>query len=1141
MVLTQEVNQSIMYILINSYLSRLGIYFDKLSGLNVISQNSEIRSRIGYGNFDWRIWEMLFGRIGAVDKDFNENKTIIDNIHTFNRYKPIMNLENFMPKNTFMNTKFGEMKFGGTYNVVSYSCEENDTCSNMQQNTKLMCENRVYLHPNAYSQDRQNYYEMRENLPIPGYDDNSLKTDIRSTVVGTGNELEQMCRKYGKEITGKDIVTFSDLMECKKTLQDIGFNDTKIFREVIGSQCNGGDLLTRFGRNLTDCMNTYDPVLSQSLLKMFHWDTKIDRTIKSTILSNGPKPVTCEVSIIPVPSFQKKRIILVKFDSVLLDKDYLSGRILFDKIVADIVYAMKTQKFGIISEEVIKMYNLLKDIYTWTAPIAGIGSVIAMIFAESLATAISGGVALAAAAIIGLVLLVAEQSGNNDVQRARRILQILPFTLIEIIKDKYVDKIISQQIDSQLNSRLGVGYSASLVKEIIEKHIDVLLGPEFNILSESLPDFVSFKDYTQQLSRELNLDGTISSRYYLGKNEDKYGDWNIYNVPAVAYHEIRPKLFEQLNTTIKYFNQYNQDYHIFVSGFGIGGAVAQCMLLDGCISQAKYTDGLDTSIKNLSLEKMTYYTFATPRVFNSIILDYMSNRPKSVCYNFINLDDYFTSYPSSIFNTFGQPTKIKIDNEEDKNRLLSENKDIYEIEDNTFFVANTKRYHFAHYPLTMVINVPIGLKYKRNSDFYNLGSSRSEKYNYVEKAHSPETYMNGLIDLNNKILGGWFDNYNSQIFIKIDPIIYKLLPQSNITLNKKYIKVEPKNNDKYKIPPKPKPRTITIPNVIGMDIIAAESLLTSQGFNVNTNKVYIEGNTNYNKVILQDPPGNTQNTPFIIVNITYQTQPITLPNFIGMNINYASNLIIILGLQINKNIQYVDEYSRLYEVTSQSPNEQTLVLKDSIINVSYNSPKVPNLINLRLYEAERLLDMLGLPFQKNPVFLNYSLNTVNNITKISSQFPDIGGIVNPENGDSITINYIASTMPNLIGMSSYNAKTTLNSIYIAPIIVYEYETYNSANPNPSFGKVILQNDPEGSTIDISNYSQITILAPKVPNVIGMDFNQAKELLLFLEFNVTVETIPNQPSHLINKVILQGILPDTNVRPGSLIIIVYGTS
>ena len=132
-------------------------------------------------------------------------------------------------------------------------------------------------------------------------------------------------------------------------------------------------------------------------------------------------------------------------------------------------------------------------------------------------------------------------------------------------------------------------------------------------------------------------------------------------------------------------------------------------------------------------------------------------------------------------------------------------------------------------------------------------------------------------------------------------------------------------------------------------------------------------------------------------------------------------------------------------------------------------------------------------------------------------------------------------MPNLIGMSSYNAKTTLNSIYIAPIIVYEYETYNSANPNPSFGKVILQNDPEGSTIDISNYSQITILAPKVPNVIGMDFNQAKELLLFLEFNVTVETIPNQPSHLINKVILQGILPDTNVRPGSLIIIVYGTS
>ena len=34
--------------------------------------------------------------------------------------------------------------------------------------------------------------------------------------------------------------------------------------------------------------------------------------------------------------------------------------------------------------------------------------------------------------------------------------------------------------------------------------------------------------------------------------------------------------------------------------------------------------------------------------------------------------------------------------------------------------------------------------------------------------------------------------------------------------------------------------------------------------------------------------------------------------------------------------------------------------------------------------------------------------------------------------------------------------------------------------------------------ELNNYSQITILAPKVPNVIGMDFNQANELLLFLD-------------------------------------------
>ncbi len=639
-------NDTSLYLYYNSYRSRLGLSHDPLYG--GFASNISERSIIGYDNFDWRSWEMLFGGIGVTTKTVRTIQS--ENPRGYKPMKPIMFLSD--AHKTVMSTKFGTFKVGGTYNVTYQSCEKpQNSCNSMPQTPNLLCKS------DAQSLNiRDNIVRNMDSLPIPGYDNNVKLTDSNY-------------------------------------------------------KCNSGDLLDRNGRDITDCFNTYDPTLSQAFVSYFGGGTiSIDGNqiadFDDSIPNNPVDRQTVKYKIIKVkvPTSQPKDVYMVSIDGRNVDKNNLRGRVIFDMFARDLVYAIKTQNFGNISTMVIQIYNQIIDAYAWGGSALGIGSSLAIYFGAP----ILGGAGVAVAALVGIILLVAESSADNDREKAKKLLEMLPHSIIKEI-------ILGQRplVEARESVDQVLGNSAAIVNRIIDKYMDVLLGEDWSILDDSIPNFISFKQYFQN-NREVN------SRY-LGGN---INNANIYYEPLSRYELVRQRIMSTLEREIV---KSDKDFHIFVTGYGMGGSIAHCMFLDSINN--KYGDIITPRFQSrLSEKKMTFYCYASSPTFNLKILNVIKDKPKPALYNIINDNDYITSYPATYL--YGVAADY----------------------------STEMRYTFTHYPSTMVFNIPIGLHSARGRDYYERFQEQAirEKYNYTRIEHSPDTYMRGLLDLHNKIVGEWF-------------------------------------------------------------------------------------------------------------------------------------------------------------------------------------------------------------------------------------------------------------------------------------------------------------------------------------------------------------------------------------------------
>ncbi len=164
--------------------------------------------------------------------------------------------------------------------------------------------------------------------------------------------------------------------------------------------------------------------------------------------------------------------------------------------------------------------------------------------------------------------------------------------------------------------------------------------------------------------------------------------------------------------------------------------------------------------------------------------------------------------------------------------------------------------------------------------------------------------------------------------------------------------------------------TATVPNVKDLDVEDAKELLTREGFKY-IEQYYINDNVKANTVFMQNPKENTVKRKGDTVMLSVSSGPtqIQLPDLIGKDNEEAAAIIRSIGLI--PSLKSVMSDSAEGTIVSQSPAFGEKANKDTIVYLDFSGgkTKVPDMVNMKLAEAEELLKQNGLRI--NPV-LDYT-------------------------------------------------------------------------------------------------------------------------------------------------------------------------
>ena len=160
--------------------------------------------------------------------------------------------------------------------------------------------------------------------------------------------------------------------------------------------------------------------------------------------------------------------------------------------------------------------------------------------------------------------------------------------------------------------------------------------------------------------------------------------------------------------------------------------------------------------------------------------------------------------------------------------------------------------------------------------------------------------------------------------------------------------------------------TATVPNVKDLDVEDVKELLTREGFKY-IEQYFINETVKANTVFMQNPKENTVKRigDTVMIYVSSGSTQILLPDLIGKDIEEANAIIRSIGLIPSLNLVMSD--SAEGTVISQSPASGEKVNKDTIVKLDYSGgkTKVPDVVNMKLAEAEEILKQNGLGI--NPV------------------------------------------------------------------------------------------------------------------------------------------------------------------------------
>jgi serine/threonine-protein kinase len=269
------------------------------------------------------------------------------------------------------------------------------------------------------------------------------------------------------------------------------------------------------------------------------------------------------------------------------------------------------------------------------------------------------------------------------------------------------------------------------------------------------------------------------------------------------------------------------------------------------------------------------------------------------------------------------------------------------------------------------------------------------------------------------------------------------------------------------------PEQVTVPNVVGQPIDAAEAALKAEGFEVT--RVAETSDQPPDTVIKQDPGANTKADEGSTVTLTFSSGPeqVAVPDVVGKDQTEASRLLTEAGLVPNAVPVESDEVDEGL-VVSQNPPATTQVAKNSQVTIEVSSGNgavaIPNVAGSSEAEARTALSQAGFTnIQKQ----EQASDSVAAGSVISTD-PAAGSEVNPTEPVVLVVSTGASkvSVPSVQNLSEANARSALEGVGL----VANVQTQNVVNPTQD-GIVITQAPSAGAMVDKG--SSVTIFVGKL--------------------------------------------------------------
>ncbi|MBP9004096.1 MAG: PASTA domain-containing protein, partial [Candidatus Hydrogenedentes bacterium] len=285
------------------------------------------------------------------------------------------------------------------------------------------------------------------------------------------------------------------------------------------------------------------------------------------------------------------------------------------------------------------------------------------------------------------------------------------------------------------------------------------------------------------------------------------------------------------------------------------------------------------------------------------------------------------------------------------------------------------------------------------------------------------------------------------------------------------------------------PCPVTVPDVVGLDQVSAETAITSAGLVVGTIVPQCDNLVPVGQVISQTPAGGASVAPGSAVDLVVSTGvcPVTVPDVVGLDQASAETAITSAGLTVGTVYEVCSPSVPAGEVFGQIPGAGSLVAPGTAVSISVSLGPcpviVPNVVNFTQAAAQIQIQAVGL--------------VVGTVTTACSDTISAGAVIsqNPAAGSSVlsgtAVDLVVSTgpcpvtVPDVVGLAQAAAESAITS---AGLVVGTVTT--ACDDVVPAGAVISQSPVAGASVAPATAVDLVVSSGPcntiVPDVIGLD-------------------------------------------------------